>query len=133
MAAVRAARVSAGAGDAAGVWANAAAVRANARAEIAAGSLRAIPSFSMAAVIAEPLQALYPAGVGVEEQEKDEGDDENVGVEEEHDAAVVETPARAEAARGFPGAVEGDERGQNDPRRGMDVGEAGAEAGKDQA
>lgn len=76
---------------------------------------------------------LKPLGVGVEEQKDDEGKGEDVGVEEKEDAAMVETPAAAEAANRLPGAPAGEQRGKDEQQRGMDIGEAAQDESQDDA
>ena len=60
--------------------------------------------------------------VGEEEQEEDQGEDEEIHVEAEKDASVVEAPAALHAACGVYGAGDGGECGQNKPERGAQVG-----------
>src|SRR5580692_4327953 len=55
------------------------------------------------------LLALQPVGVGVKQKEKNEREGEDVRVEQEHDASMIEAPAAAQAAAGFPCAIDGGE------------------------
>ena len=75
--------------------------------------------------------------VGEEEQEEDQGEDEEIHVEAEKNASVVEAPAASHAARCVHRAGDGAERGKNEPERGTQVGRVrekngGGEAGEDE-
>lgn len=76
-------------------------------------------------------------GVGVDEEEEDHGDDHEVGIDTEEDAAVVPAPARAHAADVVDQADGGGERGEDEEGVGVVLGEVGedercGEAGEDE-
>ena len=63
----------------------------------------------------------------IKEKKDGHGEDQKVGVEEDEDASMIETPAAFEAARGFDHAPEGHEGGEDLPVGGVqciDVGES---------
>jgi hypothetical protein len=68
-----------------------------------------------------------PEGVGVEEEEEDHAEHHEIHVDEEEDAAVVETPAPLHAADGVCGAGGGGEGGEDEDWTAADLREAGEE------
>ena len=76
---------------------------------------------------------LEPLGVGIKEEEDDEREGEDVGVEQEHDAAVVEAPAALEAADRLPCAPAGEDGGEQQQGRGAHVRKAAEDESQDHA
>jgi hypothetical protein len=66
--------------------------------------------------------SLFSDEVREEEEEQDKGDDEEIAVEAEEDASVVEAPAALHAAGGFRCAGDDAERWQKKPEGGAEVG-----------
>jgi len=89
--------------------------------------------FSTGGNAISPLVPLEPLRVGIEKQEDDQREGEDVGVKEKHDAAMVEAPATLEAADGFPRTPAGEHGGDDQQRRGAHVGEAAQDEGQDHA
>ena len=67
---------------------------------------------------------LDPVGVGIEPKKEDQGESHDVHVEKQHDAAVVEAPAKAEAAQRVICAPKRGERYEDHGPFGMDLREA---------
>ena len=74
-----------------------------------------------------------PEEVGVEQKEEDERNRHKIHVDAEDDGAVVETPAALDAADGFRGADQGDERRQQKQKGGAQVREVRNENGSEDA
>ena len=74
-----------------------------------------------------------PEEVRVEEEEQDQRDCHEIHVDAEDDAAVVEAPAALDAADGFRGPDEGDERRQQEQERRLEMREVGQRYGNQDA
>ena len=74
-----------------------------------------------------------PAGVGVEEEEENHAEGHEIHVDEQKDAAMVETPTALHAANGVRGARHGEECRENEKQGGAVVGKVGEEDGYSEA
>ena len=75
-----------------------------------------------------------PEHVGVEEKEEQEADGEEIHIETEQDACLVEVPPLAtQAAEGVGGADDGDTGGNDEEWVGAIVGEAGEKVAQGEA